>query len=190
MTANERLAWAVGEFGPEGPDGKPRAFWRAMRPHSARVAGSWHAVSGYLERGRPVPPLFLERAAPVLGVSEAWLVRGEGEPGKGTAPPSADASTPKAPPNPEPEGDDAHEDIRGTVLRAGPDPSDATLGELDPKFPRNGLTRRNWGILYAAVAGGQSAEEIAGDLKLSAARIEAIVREYAGLVREVSGAPA
>jgi hypothetical protein len=168
-------------------------------------------VRGYLERERFISDAFCEVAARVLGpVTAEWLKTGEGEPAKPdaapplpTAPPTTikagvlteddDEPAPKAGPPapnapvPQPAAtDDPWLDIRTAVLGATREPSEVALKDLDPKYPRRGLSERNWRILFDVVS-GTSAAAAATEVKLSEARVSQICEEYAALVRKVTG---
>lgn len=169
-TTAQRLREAVERY-----PGGPRAFQRQVR-NVGRIAGSYYALMGYLYEDRPIPDSYIDAAAGVLGVSAEDLR------GPGHAPASIAQGAGGG------EEADLFGDIRGIVERAGADPPEDALVSLDPKYPRKGLSVRNWRILYACVVEEKTPAEVAKDTGLSAARITAIRDEYAGLVRRAMGA--
>lgn len=191
-TRAERLSWAIENHGPG--DRSPRAFQRQSRGHVGRVRSSWYAVKGYLSGEREIHDAYLEGAVHVLGpVSLEWLKSGQGP---RTTDSTSPEPVPNAPPPPTPPeepapapDDDPWADIRRTVELAGPEPGADALADLDPKHPRNGLTERNWGILYAVVA-GRTDGDVAEEVGLSASRVRGICAEYSELVRKAAGVEA
>ena len=188
-TQAERLRQVVQQHAPAYPEdqgGRARGFQRQIR-HVGRIAGSWYAVRQYLEGTRPIPDSVLEAAAQLYpDVDLEWLQYGDGKPperpptqnaGEGTIPPPASREQPGTP----------WSDVAEAVRRAGPEPSDEALSALDPRFPRGGLTRRNWALLYAIAGEGKTPEQVAQETGLPARRIKGIAEEYAALVRQAAG---
>lgn len=181
MSTADRLREAVEKY-----PGGPRAFQRQVR-HIGRIAGSWYAVQRYLTGERPIPGSFVVAAAGVLKVPVESLTgetrrtikdsHATGTVSREEARGAAQAAS----------GPDPFADIRTVVTNAGATPPEDALRVLDPRYPRDGLTLRNWGILHASVAEGKGPKEIAAEIGLSAARIAAIRDEYAALVRDAAG---
>src|SRR5690554_1105092 len=138
-----RLREAIEQHLPDPGDGKDRAFHRLAKPHvGGRIAASFYALRGYLDGTRPVPDEVIQAAAKVLPVTVDWLNGFD----VGGALQRVEKPKPAAPVE-----DDSYADIRAAVLGAGSEPDDDALITLDPKYPRNGLSRRNWSLLYAVV---------------------------------------
>jgi hypothetical protein len=201
-TRNERLRWAVETYGPDG--GTPRAFQRAVRTRMTSVTCSFHAVVGYLEKGRIIPDKFLDAAAGVLGPCTAEWLKDGGEmpdgsgvvaghiPPKNTAPagPMLTEATVEeaqaAGSQDEARIPDPFAMIRAGVEAATRAPLEQALKDLDPKYPRRGQSVRNWQILYDVVS-GRTVDAVAADVGLSAVRVQAIVEEYSALVVKAVG---
>lgn len=212
MKAHERLRWAIEHHGPG--DRTPRAFQREVRGIAGKTPSSYYAITRYLEGGRLIPAALCEAAAKVMPpVSAEWLEHGTGPRlvsggtvgGPETAPASGDAHAPDpttpageddgGEPGPEagtsvtgsPPAGSPYADIYAVVTAAGEHPTSDHLEILDPKYPRNGLTVRDWSILYGIVSGAETVEEAAERVDLSEARVRAICDEQAEAVRNVSG---
>jgi hypothetical protein len=194
-TRAARLNWAIENHGPGRRT--QREFQRAARPHVGRVRSSGHIVGQYLSGDKEVPDAYLAGAVKVLGpVRLQWLQDGSGarvDGGKvvddAPEPPAATAAPgPATEPKAHPPEDSPFADIFDTVQAAGPNPGADALEALDSKYPRNGLSERNWKILHDRVT-GKDEEAVAADAGLSTARIRAIGVEYADLVRAAAGIP-
>lgn len=189
-TRAERLNWAIEHHGPG--DRSPRAFQVASKPHVGRVRSSWYAVQRYLAGEREIYDAYLDGAVEVLGpVRAEWLKDGTGprvEGGEAATPsPATDTRRPTVPPEkPWPPINDPWADIRRVVEMGGEDPVSDALADLDPKYPRNGLTVRNWRILHAVVCGADT-KDVAAEVELSEARVRSICDEYRTLVRAAAG---
>ena len=209
MKANERLRWAIENHGPG--DRTPRAFQRAIRGLVGKTPSSYHAVTRYLEGGRLIPEALCVAASKVTGVSVEWLAHGTGPQMAEDAPAplpdlsrqtihgtleiveeydfdeAVDEILAAAEPEQEAPAESPYADIYAVVMAAGEQPSSDHLEILDPKYPRNGLTVRDWSILYGIVSGAESVEQAAERVELSEARVRAICDEQAEAVRNVAG---
>jgi hypothetical protein len=86
-----------------------------------------------------------------------------------------------------PPADSPFADIYPVIMATGEKPSADHLEILDPKYPRNGLSRRDWSILFGVVSGREDVAAAAVRVDLSEDRVRAICEEQAELVRNVSG---